>query len=189
MSDPSPVSDQPRTSIPAVVSLVAGLLGWFVLPAVVAIFAGVIGLKQTRNPAVRGRGMAMGGLILGTIFGVIGLGIGALLYHSYTWGIQQVSVCLPLVINAVSASDTTSAREYNAMTPAAMAALRERTANWGKMSGVSDLKMTGDEVPDQPHQIKLSGVATFDAAGKKPFDVTIAAKGDEVRIVDVVFKE
>jgi hypothetical protein len=184
-----PPNDQPRISIPAAVSLVCGLLGWLVITAVVAIFAGIIGLKQTRNPNIRGRGMAMGGLILGSIFGVVGLGMGVLLYHSYSWGIQQVTTRLPTVLNAVSGSDTTSAQQYNGLTPAAQAALKEKTAGWGRVSAVTDLKLTGERVANQPDQMKLSGTANFDTAGPKPFVVTIMAKGDEVQVVDVVFNE
>jgi MFS family permease len=189
MSEPSTTADRPRTSFPAVLSLIAGLLGWFVLPAIVAILAGIIGLKHTRNPNVRGRGLAIAGLILGTIFGLVGTGAVVMVYRSYAWGMQQVTTRLPIVINAVSASDTTSAQEYNAMSPAAMATLKEKTAGWGKVSALSDLELSGDRISDHPDRLKVTGVATFDAAGNKPFDVVISAQGDEVRIVDVVFRE
>ena len=57
------------------------------------------------------------------------------------------------------------------------------------MSAVTDLKLTGERVANQPDQMKLSGTANFDTAGPKPFVVTIMARGDEVQVVDVVFNE
>lgn len=184
-SNPAPA----RTSVPAVVSLICGMLGWLVIPAVAAIVTGVIGLRQTRRPGVRGRGLAVGGLVLGTLTGAIGAGVAVIAYQSYTWGMQQVSTRLPLVMNAVNAADTASVTEYNAMTPAAMEAFRRKTAGWGRVSGVSDLGLTGDRIPNEPDQIKLTGVANFDQGGAKPFEVVIAARGDEVRIVDVTFTD
>jgi hypothetical protein len=56
----------PRTSAAAVTSLVCGLL--LCLPiGVVAIITGIVGISATKNPYIRGRGMAVTGLILGII--------------------------------------------------------------------------------------------------------------------------
>jgi Domain of unknown function (DUF4190) len=70
---------QSRTSAVAIVSLVSGLL--ICIPGVtglVAIITGIIGIAQTSNPAYRGRGLAIAGLILGLLslagWGALGLG-------------------------------------------------------------------------------------------------------------------
>ncbi len=68
MQGPSGYSLPPgtRTSGAAVTSLVCGLI--FCIPFVtglVAIITGFVGLSTTSNPAVKGRGMAIAGLILG----------------------------------------------------------------------------------------------------------------------------
>lgn len=59
---------QTRTSAAAVTSLVCGLL--LCIPgvtALVAIICGIIGISVTGNPMVKGRGMAIAGLILGLL--------------------------------------------------------------------------------------------------------------------------
>jgi hypothetical protein len=57
-----------RTSAAAVTSLVCGLL--LCIPGItglIAIICGAVGIGATKNPAVRGRGMAVAGLILGIL--------------------------------------------------------------------------------------------------------------------------
>jgi len=79
-----------RTSSTAIVSLVAGILSWFILPfvgAVVAIIAGHMARSEIRRERIDGDGMAVAGLILGylnlllsaaallILFGVLGIGV------------------------------------------------------------------------------------------------------------------
>jgi hypothetical protein len=67
-----------RTSAAAVTSLVCGLI--FCIPGLtglIAVITGGVGIAATSNPAVKGRGMAIAGLILGLLslagWGVLGL--------------------------------------------------------------------------------------------------------------------
>jgi hypothetical protein len=73
MQGPGGYSMQPmgKTSAAAVTSLVCGLLLCIPLAVIVAIITGIIGIAATSNPMVRGRGMAIAGLILG----IVGLGL------------------------------------------------------------------------------------------------------------------
>ena len=73
-----------RTSAAAITSLVCGLLMCIPLvTGLVAVLTGIIGISATSNAAVRGRGMAIAGLILGLIslggWGMFGSGIYAVL--------------------------------------------------------------------------------------------------------------
>jgi len=57
-----------RLSAASIVSFVCGVL--FCLPlftSIVAIICGIIGIRATRTPAVRGRGFAIAGLVLGIV--------------------------------------------------------------------------------------------------------------------------
>ena len=63
-----------RTSAAAVTSLIFGILGCLVVTGIIAIITGLVGIKATKNPNVKGRGMAIAVLILGLI-GTIGGGI------------------------------------------------------------------------------------------------------------------
>lgn len=63
-----------RTSAAAVASLIFGILGCLVITGIIAIITGIVGIKATKNPNVKGRGMAIAGLILGLI-GTLGGGL------------------------------------------------------------------------------------------------------------------
>jgi hypothetical protein len=66
---------QPRTSGAAITSLIMGIL--LCIPAITglgAILFGIIGLGSTRKPGVRGKGLAITGLILG-LLNLVGWGV------------------------------------------------------------------------------------------------------------------
>jgi len=71
----------PTTSTPAILSLVFGVLSWFVLPflgAIVAIVCGHIARGEIRRAApgtIEGDGLAIGGLILGYLHLVLCLAV------------------------------------------------------------------------------------------------------------------
>ena len=72
---------QSRTSAVAIVSLVCGLILCFpVVTGLVAIITGLIGIAQTGNPAYKGRGMAIAGLLLGLVNCVAWVGGGYAIY-------------------------------------------------------------------------------------------------------------
>jgi hypothetical protein len=57
-----------RTSGLAVASMVLGILWIFYIGSILAVIFGHIAISQTgKNPALRGRGMAIAGLVLGYI--------------------------------------------------------------------------------------------------------------------------
>ena len=67
---PAPVAGGRRTSTLAVVSLIAGILGWTALPlvgSVVAIVTGHLARSEIRNAPgmMEGDGLALAGLVLG----------------------------------------------------------------------------------------------------------------------------
>jgi Domain of unknown function (DUF4190) len=89
MQGPSGYSLPPttRTSGAAITSLVCGLI--MCIPFVtglVAVITGFIGISTTSNPAVKGRGMAIAGLILGLLslagWGLLSIGSVALFHGS-----------------------------------------------------------------------------------------------------------
>ncbi|HUH91168.1 MAG TPA: DUF4190 domain-containing protein [Lysobacter sp.] len=69
-SAPPPAASGRRTSTMAIISLVAGVLGWTVLPmlgSIVAIITGHLARSEIRrdNGNVEGDGLAIAGLVLG----------------------------------------------------------------------------------------------------------------------------
>jgi hypothetical protein len=68
----------PKTNTLAIISLVAGLVGIFVIPfigSIVAIITGHMGLSQIKQTGEGGRGLALAG----TILGYVGVGFALLL--------------------------------------------------------------------------------------------------------------
>ena len=76
-----------KTSGAAIASLVLGIVGLCVpvLGGLVAIILGIVGIGSTGKPNVKGRGLAIAGLILGVLtvlgWGAIG-GVAAVAYHA-----------------------------------------------------------------------------------------------------------
>jgi hypothetical protein len=77
----TPGSDKPPTSTMAIVSLVAGIASWVILPfiaAIVAVITGNMAKKEIRESGgtVSGEGLAKAGVILGYVnLGLVLLGI------------------------------------------------------------------------------------------------------------------
>jgi Domain of unknown function (DUF4190) len=69
-SPASPSAQRPRTSGLAVASLVTGLFVWcFLIPGIVAIVLGFLAIEQINDGGgrVKGRGMAITGIVLGYV--------------------------------------------------------------------------------------------------------------------------
>jgi hypothetical protein len=81
-----------QNSALAIISLVAGILGWTLLPflgSIAAIICGHMARKEIReNPALTGDGMARGGLILGwtsVILWIAGILLFVLFFGGLAW--------------------------------------------------------------------------------------------------------
>jgi hypothetical protein len=100
-----------RTSAAAVASLIFGILGCLIITGIIAIITGIIGISATKNPNVKGRGMAIAGLILGligTLSGGLCLGLGGAVYLAARPAIQTVAG----FTSAASSGDFNKAMEF-----------------------------------------------------------------------------
>lgn len=87
-----------QSSTLALISLIAGILGWTLAPflgSVVAVITGHMARKEIRlNPALEGSGFATAGLILGWIalaFWILGVLLFVLFFGGLAWlGFQNV---------------------------------------------------------------------------------------------------
>ena len=87
-----------QSSTLALVSLIAGILGWFLAPFIgnlVAVITGHMARKEIRlNPALEGSGFATAGLILGWVglaFWILAALLFVLLFGGLAWlGLQNL---------------------------------------------------------------------------------------------------
>ncbi len=105
--DPGPTVVQGQTSTMAIISLIAGILGWTVIPligSIVAVITGHMAKKEIResNGTLTGDGLATFGLVLGyasLVVGICGACIFAVLFLLPFLGVafSDFSLQLPLL--------------------------------------------------------------------------------------------
>ena len=75
---------RPQTNVPAIISLICGLVGCFVITPIVGIITGIIGLSKAK--VAGGKGMAIAGIILSVVWVFIGIGVTA----TGVWGVNKI---------------------------------------------------------------------------------------------------
>jgi hypothetical protein len=178
------------TSGAAIASLVCSLLGCIpVLMSLIAIVLGFVGIKSTGNPNVRGRGMAVAGLILGFL-GLIGwIGFGGMMYYGWQEAKKQMAAEAKPFVEAVLAGDTTKAMGYTAMSPAEVQSLSDQMRGWGTLDDLSlggfNMKKSGEV-----NNLVIEGKAKFSQAGNKDFEIVLGGNESDgkAKIIGVHFK-
>jgi hypothetical protein len=151
-----------KTSAAAVTSLVTGAL--LCLPLfLVAIITGIIGLATTGKPGVRGRGMAIGGLLLG----ILGLCIwstgGYLMYKGGQFVSGYVQQFTALATNLQAGDLPASIKSFGTtMTDEQIGKFTADLAKFGKVKSVELLDDQGGRPP--------AGQAAFDLRARVTFD-------------------
>jgi hypothetical protein len=72
------------TNVPAIISLICGIVGCFVITPIVGIITGIIGLAKAK--VAGGKGMAIAGIILSVLWIVVGIGVTA----TGVWGVNKI---------------------------------------------------------------------------------------------------
>lgn len=176
-----------RTSVAAVISLICGILGCFIITGIVAIITGIIGLKATKNPQVKGRGLAIAGLILGvittlagTVFAVSIGGVGYFAYKQYAPAVQSVTA----LAEAAATGDVDKAMPYVDTTKISrddLEAIVDQLKPLGKPTGFK---------PTNPNIQSNNGVTTVDLDGviEYPNSVTKSISVRLLKQTDGTFK-
>src|SRR5437016_6219469 len=135
----------------AVTSLICGIIGCFVITPILAILFGAMGIrKANREPMAGGKGMAIGGIVLGIlwlgIFGLFGGGIMALISGTST----QREIARSFV-KAISAGDATTAQTYctSDISAADLTALAAQAKGWGTLKDTTAIGITASKTPAQ----------------------------------------
>jgi hypothetical protein len=160
--DPDSIS-KPRTSVAAIISLICGLLGCIpFVTGLAAVILGIVGIKKTKDPMVKGRGLAIAGLVLG------GLSIAG-------WAISLPIALVVLTKTAEPARltaeqftrdlsegkiDAALASSAEGMDRSKLEALSERMKPWGTFRSFRITSYNVKEVNDTV-EFRFGGVATF----------------------------
>jgi hypothetical protein len=165
---------QSRTSAAAVTSLICGLLGC--VPGVtglIAVITGIIGISRTGNPAIKGRGMAIAGLILGLIslagWGTFALGG----YGLYRAGAPARAFAKQYITDLSAGNEDKCLQDSTAnLSKDRLDSLAQAMKPWGTLN---DVKVFGFSVNNNNgvYAGVVSGVCTF-SGGTHTFQMTLS---------------
>jgi hypothetical protein len=166
-----------RTSAMAIVSLVTGILGCLLVTPFVAIVTGVLGIRATRDPLVRGRGMAIAGLVLGLVWLLVGIAggaaVGLFLKNS------EVPAAVARQVTADVAAGDFAAAAANAnpifLDEPTLRALHQQIAPLGSITDITLSTRNGSRVGGAT-KWTLSGTITFSVGGTKDVRYTLQSK-------------
>lgn len=134
----------PRLSATAVTSLVLGLLGCIPLvTSLGAILFGLIGIGITRHPAIRGRGLAVTGLLLGLAGTLAWTSWGAYSVYRRATNAPQRSLAMEFVQDL---SDERGEAARSLVDPSVNPATVTMICDWSRNRGpYTDVVVTGSE--------------------------------------------
>jgi Domain of unknown function (DUF4190) len=178
-AQPGPYAPQ-RTSAAAVTSLICGILGCLIITGLVAIVTGIIGLRATRDPNVKGRGLAIAGLILG-ILGVIG-GSGCLVSTAGVgvWVYRQAAPTVEASLGftqAVGKGDVDSAMKFVDTTSISKAEVETMVSQLSSLGAPTDLQPSKFNI-DANGLIDIGGTLTYPGNVTKTVDVQARKQPD-----------
>jgi len=171
-----------RTSAAAVASLVLGILGCVpLLTGVLAILFGAAGIRATRDPRFRGRGLAIAGLVLGIVSFVAWSLFGGMLGLGYVRSKPARAVAHQFTAD-LAAGDVPAAQSRctSNVTRPSLDAAANAMRSWGALSDMTTSRFnygahTGGET------CVLDGVATF-ANARANFSFRLVKQGAVFRV-------
>jgi hypothetical protein len=130
---------QSRNSAAAITSLILGILGCVpMITSVTALVFAIVGIRATRDNQMRGRGMAIAGLILGLI-GILGWGLAGTAGFVFYQSSRPASAVAKQFTIDMSNGDVVAAGKVcdKAITPAELDKLAEQFKSWGPYSNLT----------------------------------------------------
>lgn len=182
------LNPQPKTSGAAIGSLICGILGcvpW--LTGLIAIILGIVGIKSTKDPLTRGRGMAIAGLVLGVVSVVVWTLLGSTIFAFFSSTGPARDQARAFIYD-LDKGDVTAAhaRVTGDITADELKLVAERMKTWG---GVKDVTMVGINVTANSGTqttTAVSGAVEFGNL-RKSFTATLVKEGDTQKIREYRF--
>jgi hypothetical protein len=175
-----------RTNGWAIASLISGLLGCVPYVAgIAAVIMGIVGLKRSRDPRyASGRGMAIGGLVLGGLSVVFWLFFSSVFIGMFTATGQPRQLAQDFVkLTSDGAVDAAMAHAAPMLTRGQVEQLATGMQEWGAYQDVTSYS-SSIQVAGGITTCELSGTATF-ANGEHPFRMTLVKEQDAWKVSGV----
>ena len=169
----TPLPHKPKANAWAITSLVSGVLGCVpFVTGVVAVITGIVGLKKANDPRFGGRGLAIGGLVLGLLSVLFWTFFGSVFVGVFTATGQPRQLAQDFV-KMTSEGATDAAANYTAKTiPREQLDIwASQIQQWGKYQDLTSYN-SSINVQGGVTICQLSGTATF-ADGDHSFDMTL----------------
>lgn len=160
----------PRTNGAAVASLICGILGCVpVITSLAAVILGVVGIKQSNKMQGSGKGLAIGGLILG-IIGILGwISFGGISYYGYQYAkkvvltpAQQTGAAF---VSSLASGDIATAKTYttDSFTDEQLSALSAKLRSAGAFKDFNLNKLDVQSTGGNSMRVTLGGTANFES--------------------------
>jgi hypothetical protein len=183
--EPNSIS-QPKTSAAAVASLIFGIV--FCIPVVsqlAAIILGFVGISKTSNPMVKGRGLAIAGLILG-LLGLAGYTAGGFgIYVAYK-SVMKPAEDFTKVLSA-GKIDEAIALTVEGTDRAALVDMSEKMKPWGEFQALATPTSFNPNNVNGKAQFLIEGPVNFANAAKN-YSITVVQVGDTFKVVKFDYK-
>jgi len=174
---------QPRTSALAITSLILGLLGCVpFVTSLLAVLFGIAGIGATRKPAVYGKGLAIGGLILG-ILGLIGwCCASAVVGWAYIEAKPAREVTRQFLADLSTGKvDDAAARCVPTMPRKTLEDQAAQMKTWGALQDTRFFSMSAMKNAGSPTEAVVGGSATFGTTTKS-VQFQLVKQGDTFKI-------
>ncbi len=177
----SPYAPQPKTTnVWAIVSLICGIIGCFIITPFAAIITGIIGVAQAKPPK-GGKGMAITGITLGVLW-IVGLSVvGYGTYYGVNKAIQLAKAPAINTLNELAAGDIAAASKYSTLSEDELTALSKQVKPLGKVVDFSVSGASSTKVAGGADLIHLTGIVKFEK-GEKSVNLDLSTQNQQLKI-------
>lgn len=178
----------PKGNAPAVISMICGLLGCLCVTAPLAVIFGIVGLRKTRDPYVTGKGMAITGLVLGTIW-LVALGsCGTIIGVFWSKFGDAYMTTVRFAVNMSQGNVDAALAETRGIGRDTLAADSDKLKGGGQVVSLSPSHWSMDAVAGQPTTVRFSGVVIYPGGKNSPYSMTLIKEGNRYKITEYEFK-
>jgi hypothetical protein len=166
-----------NNNVPAIISLITGILGCFVITPFIAIITGFIGIAAAKPPK-GGKGMAIAGIILGILWIVGGIGLGVGGYYAGKAGIAMIETMVAeaakpqtmALFDTLAEGDLAAAQtQGNGLSQSDLETLAAEIKPLGKCTDIDISSPSYSNVNGQV-SVSFTGTAKFEN-GERPINV------------------